>query len=200
MTSSIKENPRLRAAAEELHKAGVKVGDAVSEALKTMEESDLMRAVHTPSVLSDIAHSRLYTDLPRVRRSILHDRKDDRADPEHAGVQNPRGDRDRCAGRQREREARGVRGEGGAAEAARVAAGEGGAGQHGGRAGDEGEPGRGAGDGAPQGLAAAGGVEPAQGDEPAVTPVCGLARGVRRVGAPARRVRPVRDTDGRVVV
>ena len=45
LTSSIKENPRLRAAAEELHKAGVKVGDAVSEALRTMEESELMRAV-----------------------------------------------------------------------------------------------------------------------------------------------------------
>lgn len=45
LTSSIKENPRLRAAAEELKKTGVKVGDAVSEALKTMEESDIMRAV-----------------------------------------------------------------------------------------------------------------------------------------------------------
>lgn len=45
LTSSIKENPRLRAAAEELKKTGVKVGDAVSEALKSMEESDIMRAV-----------------------------------------------------------------------------------------------------------------------------------------------------------
>jgi hypothetical protein len=35
----------LRAAAEELKKTGVKVGDAVSEALKAMEESDIMRAV-----------------------------------------------------------------------------------------------------------------------------------------------------------
>ena len=45
LTSSIKENPRLRAAAEELKNTGVKVGDAVSEALKTMEESEIMRAV-----------------------------------------------------------------------------------------------------------------------------------------------------------
>jgi import inner membrane translocase subunit TIM44 len=45
LTSSIKENPRLRAAAEELKKTGVKVGDAVGEALKSMEESDVMRAV-----------------------------------------------------------------------------------------------------------------------------------------------------------
>ncbi len=35
----------MRAAAEELRKTGVKVGDAVSEALKSMEESDLMRTV-----------------------------------------------------------------------------------------------------------------------------------------------------------
>lgn len=45
LTSSIKENPRLRAAAEELRKQGVKVGDAVGEAMKTMEESELVRAV-----------------------------------------------------------------------------------------------------------------------------------------------------------
>lgn len=45
LASSIKENPRLRAAADELRKQGVKVGDAVSEALKSMEESELMRAV-----------------------------------------------------------------------------------------------------------------------------------------------------------
>jgi import inner membrane translocase subunit TIM44 len=49
LTSSIKDNPRLRAAAEELKKTGVKVGDAVSEALKTMEESELMRAVRPTS-------------------------------------------------------------------------------------------------------------------------------------------------------
>lgn len=49
LTSSIKENPKLRAAAEELHKAGVKVGDAVSEALRTMEESELMRAISRAS-------------------------------------------------------------------------------------------------------------------------------------------------------
>lgn len=41
----IKENPRLQQAADDLRKTGVKVGDAVSEALKTMEESELMRAV-----------------------------------------------------------------------------------------------------------------------------------------------------------
>ncbi|KAI0788852.1 mitochondria import inner membrane translocase TIM44 subunit [Abortiporus biennis] len=49
LTSSIKENPRLRAAAEELRKTGVKVGDAVSEALTTMEESEIMRAISKAS-------------------------------------------------------------------------------------------------------------------------------------------------------
>ncbi|KAH9924703.1 uncharacterized protein B0H18DRAFT_1085392 [Fomitopsis serialis] len=49
LTSSIKENPRLRAAAEELRKTGMKVGDAVSEALKTMEESEVMRAISRAS-------------------------------------------------------------------------------------------------------------------------------------------------------
>ncbi|KAG8861395.1 protein translocase subunit [Tulasnella sp. 330] len=45
LTSSIRENPRLRAAAEELKKQGVKVGDAVGEALKAMEESEWMRGL-----------------------------------------------------------------------------------------------------------------------------------------------------------
>ena len=45
MSTSIKENPRLRAAAEQLKASGIKVSDAVGEALKTMEESDVARAV-----------------------------------------------------------------------------------------------------------------------------------------------------------
>ena len=45
LASSIKENLNLRAAAQELRKAGVQVGDAMSEALKSMEESEVMRAV-----------------------------------------------------------------------------------------------------------------------------------------------------------
>ena len=50
MTTSIKENPRLRAAADALKKTGVSVGDAVGEALKSMEESEVMRAVRASSV------------------------------------------------------------------------------------------------------------------------------------------------------
>ena len=40
LASSIKENLNLRAATQELRKAGVQVGDAVSEALKSMEEPE----------------------------------------------------------------------------------------------------------------------------------------------------------------
>lgn len=60
LVSSIKENPRLRAAAEELRKGGVKVGDAVSEALKSMEESDIMRHVRIPSFSLTLYISNFY--------------------------------------------------------------------------------------------------------------------------------------------
>lgn len=43
LTASIKENPRLRKAAEELRKAGGHVGDAVGVALKGMEENAIFR-------------------------------------------------------------------------------------------------------------------------------------------------------------
>ena len=61
LASSIKENPKLRAAAEELRKAGVQVGDAVSEALKSMEESEVMRAVRLRTIPSP--------RCPRLNRS-----------------------------------------------------------------------------------------------------------------------------------
>jgi hypothetical protein len=68
LTSSIKDNPRLRAAAEELKRTGVKVGDAVSEALKSMEESELMRAVRIhSSVRSHVTHTLLYRYPERLR-------------------------------------------------------------------------------------------------------------------------------------
>ncbi|KAK4698770.1 hypothetical protein P7C70_g7499, partial [Phenoliferia sp. Uapishka_3] len=43
LTASIKENPRLRAAAEELRKAGSSVNDAVNHAVQSMEENPLIR-------------------------------------------------------------------------------------------------------------------------------------------------------------
>lgn len=69
LTSSIKENPRLRAAAEELRKQGVKIGDAVSDALKTMEESDIVRAVSLSALLwclvpSNISGTRRFQEHP----------------------------------------------------------------------------------------------------------------------------------------
>lgn len=45
IVTALKENPRLQAAASQLKKSGGKVGDAVGEALKQMEESELARTL-----------------------------------------------------------------------------------------------------------------------------------------------------------
>lgn len=65
LSSSIKENPKLRAAAEELRKQGLKVSDAVGEALKSMEESDLMRTV------SSYTHPVISTDEMLDLKSVV---------------------------------------------------------------------------------------------------------------------------------
>ncbi|KAF7327572.1 Mitochondrial import inner membrane translocase subunit TIM44 [Mycena kentingensis (nom. inval.)] len=92
LTSSIKENPRLRAAAEELKKTGVKVGDAVSEALKTMEESDIMRAISKASAAvsatiekstEPIRNTAAYKTLSET----LIDALDDSGSAKHAGFE-----------------------------------------------------------------------------------------------------------------
>ncbi|KAL6300005.1 hypothetical protein BKA93DRAFT_741388 [Sparassis latifolia] len=92
LTSSIKENPRLRAAAEELRKTGVKVGDAVSEALKTMEESDVMRAISRASsaVSSTIATTTepiRNTAAYKVLSETLIDALDDSGSAKHGGFE-----------------------------------------------------------------------------------------------------------------
>ncbi|GLB43416.1 putative essential component of the PAM complex, a complex required for the translocation of transit peptide-containing proteins from the inner membrane into the mitochondrial matrix in an ATP-dependent manner [Lyophyllum shimeji] len=92
LTSSIKENPRLRAAAEELRKTGVKVGDAVSEALKTMEESELMRAISRASaaVSSTIEKSTepiRKTAAYKTLSETLIDALDDSGSAKHAGFE-----------------------------------------------------------------------------------------------------------------
>lgn len=89
----IKENPRLQAAANDLRKTGVKVGDAVSEALKTMEESELMRAVsihylHWWSIISYMPS----LDFTRLGSRLKHHRLKHRAYSEHGGLQNALGD------------------------------------------------------------------------------------------------------------
>lgn len=45
LAASIKENPKLAAAAEELRKAGIGLNDAVAHALKGMEETAFVRTV-----------------------------------------------------------------------------------------------------------------------------------------------------------
>ncbi|KAF8659895.1 hypothetical protein AX16_001779 [Volvariella volvacea WC 439] len=92
LQSSIKENPRLRAAAEELKKTGVKVGDAVAEALKTMEESELMRAISRASsavsqtiekTTEPIRNTRAYKTLAET----VVDALDDSGSAKHAGFE-----------------------------------------------------------------------------------------------------------------
>ncbi|KAH7913876.1 hypothetical protein BJ138DRAFT_1001457 [Hygrophoropsis aurantiaca] len=92
LTSSIKENPRLRAAAEDLRKTGVKVGDAVGEALKTMEESEVMRAISraTSAVSSTIAHTTepiRNTAAYKTLSDTLIDALDDSGSAKHAGFE-----------------------------------------------------------------------------------------------------------------
>jgi import inner membrane translocase subunit TIM44 len=68
LASSIKENPRLRAAAEELRKTGAKVGDAVSEAMKAMEDSDLMRNVSIICTVTFVS-SFDYSHFPQIAKA-----------------------------------------------------------------------------------------------------------------------------------
>ncbi|KAH8832736.1 mitochondria import inner membrane translocase TIM44 subunit [Flagelloscypha sp. PMI_526] len=92
LASSIKENPRLRAAAEELKKTGVKVGDAVGEALKSMEESDLMRAI---SRASSALSERIDKSTEPIRKTAAYkaavdtiiDALDDSGSAKHAGFE-----------------------------------------------------------------------------------------------------------------
>ncbi|KAL0065170.1 protein translocase subunit [Marasmius tenuissimus] len=92
LTSSIKENPKLRAAAEELKKRGIKVGDAVSEALKTMEESEVMRAISRASaaVTSTIEKSTepiRKTAAYKALSETLIDALDDSGSAKHGGFE-----------------------------------------------------------------------------------------------------------------
>ncbi|KAF9477614.1 TIM44 subunit of mitochondria import inner membrane translocase [Pholiota conissans] len=92
LTSSIKENPKLRAAAEELRKTGVKVGDAVAEALKGMEESEVMRAISraTSAVSSAVEKSTepiRKTAAYKTLAETLVDALDDSGSAKHAGFE-----------------------------------------------------------------------------------------------------------------
>ncbi|PPQ67871.1 hypothetical protein CVT25_010310 [Psilocybe cyanescens] len=92
LTSSIKENPKLRAAAEELKKTGVKVGDAVAEALKSMEESEVMRAI---SRASSAVSSAVEKSTEPIRKTVAYktladtivDSLDDSGSAKHAGFE-----------------------------------------------------------------------------------------------------------------
>ncbi|KAI0091738.1 mitochondria import inner membrane translocase TIM44 subunit [Irpex rosettiformis] len=104
LTSSIKENPRLRAAAEEMHKAGVKVGDAVSEALKSMEESELMRAISRASAavsntVGKATEPIRNTEAYKTFAETIVDAFDDSGSAKHAGFEEKEARRNRRAAR-----------------------------------------------------------------------------------------------------
>ncbi|KAI0331468.1 mitochondria import inner membrane translocase TIM44 subunit [Cubamyces sp. BRFM 1775] len=92
LTSSIKENPRLRAAAEELRKAGIKVGDAVGEALRTMEESEVMRAISrasaaVSSTIEKTTEPIRNTAAYKTLSETIADALDDSGTAKHAGFE-----------------------------------------------------------------------------------------------------------------
>lgn len=93
LASSIKENPKLRAAAEELRKAGVQVGDAVSEALKSMEESEVMRAIsrataRVSSTIEKTTEPIRNTAAYKTLADTIVDALDDSGTAKHAGFED----------------------------------------------------------------------------------------------------------------
>ncbi|KDQ61678.1 hypothetical protein JAAARDRAFT_55020 [Jaapia argillacea MUCL 33604] len=102
LTSSIKENPKLRAAAEELRNAGLKVGDAVGEALKTMEESEVMRAISRASAavsttVSSATEPIRNTAAYKTLAETVIDALDDSGSAKHAGFEEKEARRKRRA-------------------------------------------------------------------------------------------------------
>lgn len=67
LTASIKENPRLRAAAEALQKGGGKVSDAVAEAVAKVEESTIYRGSKEAVSGGSISDSALATSVDYLR-------------------------------------------------------------------------------------------------------------------------------------
>ncbi|KZP01416.1 TIM44 subunit of mitochondria import inner membrane translocase [Calocera viscosa TUFC12733] len=92
LTSSIKENPRLRAAAEEMKKAGIRVGDAVSEAMKGLEESELMKGIArasaaVSSAVSSTTEPIRNTAAYKAMAEAVVEALDDSGSTRHAGYE-----------------------------------------------------------------------------------------------------------------
>ena len=67
--SSIKHNPRLQAAAEQLRKSGGQVGGAIAATLKQMEDSEIMRSL---SAMSDRLRRQLESSTAPVRNTEVY--------------------------------------------------------------------------------------------------------------------------------
>ncbi|PVF97933.1 TIM44 subunit of mitochondria import inner membrane translocase [Serendipita vermifera] len=92
LTSSIRENPRLRAAADELKKAGGVIGDAVGEAIRTMDESDFMRRMRdassaVASTVSTATEPIRKTEAYKVLADTVLEALDDSGSAKHAGYE-----------------------------------------------------------------------------------------------------------------
>lgn len=92
LTSSIRENPRLKAAADELKRTGGKIGDAVGEAIKTMDESDFVRRMRDASsavanTVSTATEPIRKTEAYKVLADTVLEALDDSGSAKHAGYE-----------------------------------------------------------------------------------------------------------------
>lgn len=92
LTSSIRENPRLRAAADELKRTGGKIGDAVGEAIKSLDESDFMRRMREASsavanTVSTATEPIRKTEAYKVLADTVLEALDDSGTAKHAGYE-----------------------------------------------------------------------------------------------------------------
>src|SRR5699024_2978131 len=69
IVTSIKHNPRLQRAAEQLRKSGGQVGGAVSAALRQMEDSELMRSL---SAMSDRLRRQIEESTAPMRNTEVY--------------------------------------------------------------------------------------------------------------------------------
>ena len=101
LTTSIRENPKLRAAAEELKKRGDVLGDAVSEAIRTMDESEFMKSVRRCRFARDRIRSSylctLTVDAESLRGCIEECSQRYRTDTQYRDIQDSRRHRTRSA-------------------------------------------------------------------------------------------------------
>lgn len=86
LTSSIKENPKLQAAAEELKKSGLKISDAVSEAVRSLEASGFYQGVRLDLRVFLASPYNSITDHSGDSRHVVSCGHLHRAHPKYRGI------------------------------------------------------------------------------------------------------------------